>query len=73
MNELYTIAVAGVLMYENKSFIYKQASRTLPSYDKPLSNETKLYILNHLLTGGQYYILKMIEESLPSIAADLTH
>ena len=40
MNELYTIAVAGVLMYENKSFIYKQASRTLPSYDKPLSNET---------------------------------
>ena len=71
MNDLYTIAVAGTLMYENKSFIYKQASRTLPSYDKPLSNETKLYILNHLLTGGQYYILKMIEESLPSISADL--
>ena len=71
MNDLYTIAVAGVMIYENKSFIYKSASRTLPTYDKPLSNETKLYILNHLLTGGQYYILKMLEESLPVIAADL--
>ena len=71
MNDLYTIAVSGVIVYENKNFIYKNASRTLPSYDKPLSNETKLYILNHLLTGGQYFILKMLEESLPVIAADL--
>lgn len=71
MEELFTIGVAGVIIYENKSFIYKQATRTLPNYDKPLSNETKLYILNHLMTGGQYYILKMLEESLPVIATDL--
>ena len=74
MNELYAIATAGIITYENKSFIYKQASRTLPNYDKPLSNETKLYILNHLLTGGQFYILKMLEDSLPVISNDLvTH
>ena len=72
-NDLYTIGVACTIMYENKSFIFKQASRTLPSYDKPLSNETKLYILNHLLTGGQYYILKMLEESVPVIASDLVN
>lgn len=71
MNDLFVIAVCGTIIYENKSFIFKQATRTLPGYDKPLSNETKLYILNHLLTGGQYYILKMIEESLPVIASDL--
>ena len=73
IEDLYSIAVAGVIVYENKSFIYKQASRTLPNYDKPLSNETKLYILNHLLTGGQFYLLKMLEESLPAIAADLVN
>ena len=71
MNDLFVIGAAGIIMYENKSFIYKQATRTLPSYDKPLSNETKLYILNHLLTGGQYFIIKMLEESLPSITTDL--
>jgi len=71
MNDLFTIAVCGTVIYENKSFIFKQATRSLPGYDKPLSNETKLYILNHLLTGGQYYIVKMIEEALPVIATDL--
>ena len=71
MNDLFAITVAGTITYENKSFIYKQTSRTLPTYNNELSNETKLYILNHLLTGGQYFILKMIEESIPVIASDL--
>ena len=71
MNDLFAITVAGTITYENKSFIYKQTSRTLPTYSNELSNETKLYILNHLLTGGQYFILKMIEESVPVIANDL--
>ena len=73
MNDLFVIGASGAIVYENKSFIFKQATRSLPGYDKPLSNETKLYILNHLMTGGQFYILKMMEESLPVIASDLVH
>ena len=72
VNDLYTIAVAGVIMYENKSYIYKQAPRSLPKYDKPISQETQMYILNHLLTGGQFYMLKMFEECLPSLANEIT-
>ena len=71
LEDLYTLSVAGVVVYENKNFIYKQTNRTLPNYDKPLSNETKLYILNHFLTGGQFYLLKMLEESIPVITTDL--
>ena len=70
-NDLYVIASSGVMMYENKNFIYKQAPRSMPKYDKPISQETQMYILNHLLTGGQYYLLKMFEECLPSLANDL--
>lgn len=72
INDIYTIGVAGVVLYENKSFIFKQMTRTLPKYDKEISEKTKLYILNHLLSGGQYYILKMFEESLPIVASLLT-
>ena len=70
-NDIYVIASAGVMMYENKNYIYKQAPRSMPKYDKPISQETQMYILNHLLTGGQYYLLKMFEESLPSLANDI--
>ena len=69
VNEIYTIAVAGVIMYENKSFIFKQIPRSLPKYEKEITEQTKMYILNHLITGGQYYILKMFEESLPIVAS----
>ena len=72
VNDIYTIAVSGVIIYENKSFIFKQTPRSLPKYDKEITEQTKMYILNHLLTGGQYYILKMFEESLPIVASLLT-
>lgn len=69
VNDIYVIATVGAIMYENKSYIFKQMTRTLPKYDKEITENTKMYILNHLLTGGQYYILKMFEESLPVVAS----
>ena len=69
VNEIYTIGVSGAIMYENKSYIFMQMPRSLPKYDREITEETKMYILNHLLTGGQYYILKMFEESLPIVAS----
>ena len=69
VNDIYAIATVGAIMYENKSYIFKQMTRTLPRYDKEITENTKMYILNHLLTGGQYYILKMFEESLPVVAS----
>ena len=69
VNDIYAIATVGAIMYENKSYIFKQMTRTLPKYDKEITENTKMYILNHLLTGGQYYILKMFEESLPVVAS----
>ena len=72
VNEIYTIGAAGVVLYENKSYIFKQIPRSLPKYDKQITEQTQMYILNHLLTGAQYYILKMFEESLPIVASLLT-
>ena len=69
VNDIYTIGTIGTILYENKVFILKQIPRSLPRYDKQISEQTQMYILNHLLTGGQYYILKMLEESLPVVAS----
>ena len=61
------IARVGGILYENLAFVYKLMPRTLPRYEHDISENTKMYITNHMLTGGQYYILKMFEKSIPSI------
>lgn len=69
MNDLNTIAAVGVIIYENKNYIIRQTAHSLPksNNNSDISEKTKMYILNHLFTGGQYYILKMFEKCLPSI------
>jgi len=68
VEDLFVIGTFGTMMYENKTFILKNTPRTLPTYSSEISEQTKAYILNHILVGGQYYILKMLEKSLPVVA-----
>ena len=71
VDDVNAIAAAGVMMYENMTFLFKQTPRTLPKYDKEMSEQMKMYILNHLVTGPQYFILKMLERGLPVVASML--
>lgn len=68
MIDIYTISSIGIILYETKQFIFKQIPRVLPTYSKSMEKETELYIINHLFTGPQYYLLKMFEQASPIIA-----
>ena len=65
--DLKLIAASCVITYENKNYIFKQMARTLPRYSKPLSEQGQMYITNHMIVGGQYYLLKYVEESISII------
>ena len=71
VQDLYVIGASGIITYENKSFIFKQMPRTLPTYKNEITENTKMYILNHFFTGGQYYILKMVERSIPVLVNNI--
>ena len=71
VQDLYVIGASGIISYENKSFIFKQMPRTLPSYKNAITENTKMYILNHFFTGGQYYLLKMVERSIPVLVNNI--
>lgn len=71
VQDLYVIGASGIISYENKSFIFKQMPRTLPTYKNEITENTKMYILNHFFTGGQYYILKMVERSIPVLVNNI--
>ena len=66
-DDLQTIASIAVMIYENLAFVYKMIPRTLPTFKREISKQTHMYITNHLLVGGQYYIMKMFAECLPSL------
>lgn len=68
MNDINTIASVVTLIYENKNYIFKQTSHALPKSNSAVNEKTNMYILNHLFTGGQYYLLKMLERSVPVVA-----
>ena len=66
-DDLSVIGNIAAIIYENLAFVYKMIPRTLPTFKHELSKETHMYITNHLLVGGQYYILKMFVECIPSL------
>ena len=72
MNDINVIFSVGVIIYENKNFIFKQTSHSLPTYTEDVNEKTNMYILNHLFTGGQYYLLKMFELCGP-VMANMMH
>lgn len=68
MNDLNVIAAVGTIVYENKNYLFKQTQHSLPRGPDNVSEKTNMYILNHLFTGGQYYLLKMFERSVPALS-----
>lgn len=68
-DDMFVIGSIAAIIYESLAFVYKMIPRTLPSYKQELSKHTHMYITNHLLVGGQYYILKMFIESFPVLNA----
>lgn len=67
LTDLSAIAGLSVIIYENLSFVFRIVPRSMPSYSKGISDQFQMYITNHLVVGGQYYLLKMLEKSLPAI------
>jgi hypothetical protein len=66
---IYYIAAAALLSYENKFHILAQVPRSPPKLkNNKLSEETQAYYINHLLAGPQFLLLKMLEKTALCIA-----
>lgn len=73
MTDLNVIAHVGTCIYEIKYHIFQGMARSLPECKNEMHEKTKMYILNHIFTGGQYYLLKYFERALPAIAYLIKH
>lgn len=67
-DDLRLIAMCVNIIYENGMYLQTAVPRSMPQSKTELSDQTKLYYLDHLLNGPQYYILKNIQEMFPIIA-----
>lgn len=67
MNDFYTIAAAITTEYE-VNYLSNINVRCSPSCKhEDLSKQTELYYINHLIAGPQYFLLKQLELSLPTL------
>jgi len=66
--DLHALGIIAIATYENKYHIVTQTARTYPKYQREISPQTLQYINTHILTGPQYYLLKMLEKSFKIIA-----
>ena len=69
MEDLYIIASVMTIEYE-VSYIANLNTRSTPvcRNGSELSKQTEMYYINHLIAGPQYFILKQLELSLPTIS-----
>lgn len=71
-NDLYIIVSSLTLDYEVNYFANIN-TRTTPSYKyNELSKQTEMYYINHLIAGPQYFILKQLELSLPTLSTSFS-
>lgn len=67
MNDLYYITSALTIEYEI-NYLANINIRCSPTCkNNELSKQTELYYLNHLIAGPQYFILKQLELSIPTL------
>lgn len=67
MNDLYIISSALTIEYEI-NFLANINIRCSPTCrNNELSKQTEVYYINHLIAGPQYFILKQLELSLPTL------
>lgn len=69
MFDLYTIANSLTTEYE-VNFLANLNTRSAPvcRNGNEMSKQTEMYYINHLIAGPQYYILKQLELSLPTLS-----
>lgn len=76
VKDVYNIAAICTIIYENKYNLWKNIIKspiTVRAMDdknneaKQLSEKAQLYLYNHVICGGQYFLLKTVEKYLPVI------
>lgn len=65
--DLIVICRAVLVDYESTYFATSMIPRSMPHSEENMSEEFKLYYITHTLTGPQYFLLKQLEYTLPSI------
>lgn len=71
--ELYEIGAICTIAYETKYHMWKSEERASIHglKNEEISPQVQEYARNHVINGGQYFLLKSIETSLPVIADSL--
>ncbi len=71
--DLYTIVACMIIDYETFYLANSMVPRSFPRLrnDDQISKQGQLYFINHQLTGPQYYVLKQLELSIPTIVTML--
>lgn len=68
MTDLYVLASVMTTEYET-NYVANVNVRSAPTVNgQKLSNQTEMYYINHIIAGPQYLVLKMLENSLPTLA-----
>lgn len=70
IRDYYHLAAISVVIYENKYNLWKNVIRSpirLQSSSKELAEKSQLYLYNHIICGGQYFLLKSLEKAIPLI------
>ncbi len=67
LTDLIVICRAMMVEYESNYFATAMIPRSMPKAEENTSEEFKLYYISHTLTGPQYFLLKQLEYTIPSL------
>ena len=67
LTDMIAICRAVMVDYESTYFATSMIPRSMPKTEENMSEEFKLYYISHTLTGPQYFLLKQLEYTLPSL------
>ena len=67
LTDLIVICRAMMVEYESNYFATAMIPRSMPKTEENTSEEFKLYYISHALTGPQYFLLKQLEYTIPSL------
>lgn len=67
--DLVLIARVTNMVYQNTRLYQNSTARSMPYAEEDLSELLQMYYLNHTISGPQYFILKMLEKTIPVLVA----
>lgn len=71
LTDLIIITRAVLVEYESDYFASAMIPRSMPKSEENVSEEFKLYYISHTLTGPQFYLLKQLEYTIPSVGIEI--